>query len=365
MAHNDLFRDPFEKLITHEFSYDIVREASIAAAKLKGGGDYQDLTTLMAWNNSLRSALNDRSEKGMNRFITAMTEGAQNFGKEIAVNDAQKAFFKIADETTEINPYLEFAQQRRDLLEKMWRGHDAKVGEIQRIMTVTGENAAEYARRDIVTLFNNQVPAVQAFAHRGASDLSAATLGAENARTAAGKFAEKTGQAAEGVLNQAARSVEEVVQSARGTGAMKALGVGAAVAVGAGILFGSLRSPRKGQALAPPSGNRFRPEEKIGVDGHVPGEPEPGVMAPANPPRRIRPAPSGVRTVVVAPIGRTTELEVHMQADDRGRAAEASKIATRLATPAGNSHVSITYRDTTRLDSLRTKERIREAMDER
>jgi hypothetical protein len=54
-----------------------------------------------------------------------------------------------------------------------------------------------------------------------------------------------------------------------------------------------------------------------------------------------------------------------MQADDRGRAAEASKIATRLATPAGNPHVSITYRDTTRLDSLRTKERIREAMDER
>ena len=132
MAHNDLFRDPFEKLITHEFSYDIVREASIAAAKLKGGGAYQDLTTLMAWNNSLRSALNDRSEKGMNRFITAMTEGAQNFGKEIAVNDAQKAFFKIADEAAEINPYLAFAQQRRDLLEKMWRGHDAKVGEIQR-----------------------------------------------------------------------------------------------------------------------------------------------------------------------------------------------------------------------------------------
>ena len=116
-------------------------------------------------------------------------------------------------------------------------------------MTVTGENAAEYAKRDIVTLFNNQVPAVQAFAHRGASDLSAATLGAENARTAAGKFAQKTGQAAEGVFNQAARSVEEVVQSARGTGAMKALGVGAAVAVGAGILFGSLRSPRKGQAF--------------------------------------------------------------------------------------------------------------------
>jgi hypothetical protein len=54
-----------------------------------------------------------------------------------------------------------------------------------------------------------------------------------------------------------------------------------------------------------------------------------------------------------------------MLADDRGRAAEASKIATRLAAPAGNSHVSIIYRDTTRLDSLRTKERIREAMDER
>jgi hypothetical protein len=88
-------------------------------------------------------------------------------------------------------------------------------------------------------------------------------------------------------------------------------------------------------------------------------------MAPANPPRRIRPAQGGVRTAVVAPISRTTELEVHMQADDRGRAAEASKIATRLAAPAGNSHVSITYRDTTRLDSLRTKERIREAMDER
>ena len=375
MAHNDLFRDPFEKLVTHEFGYDIIREASIAAQKLKEGRAYQDLTSLMAWNNRLRTSLaGGKSGKGrnLNAFLDTMSEGAQNFGRTVPVNDAHRAIFNITaeHEAKGINPYYEFSKQKygRDLLTKEWEGYDSGVTELQRILSVNRENAAEYTRKPIVSVFNNKVPASRAFAERGSSaaDAAAAALGAENAGIAAdaGKFAGKAGAAAEGVANQVARSVAEVAKSARGTGAMKVLGIGAAVAAGAGLLFGSLRSPRKGQALAP-SGSRFRPEEKIGTDGGIPGEPETGAMAPANPPRRVRPARGNVRTAVVAPIGRSTELEVHLKAEDRGQAAEASKLAARFAAPAGNSHVSITYRDTTRLDSLRTKERIREAMDER
>lgn len=364
LLHNDLIKDPLERMTAHEFGYDVVREASIAAQKLKGGGAYQDLQTLMGWNNSIRSALNDRSEGGMRRFVSAMTEGAKNFGKYIDVNDAHRSFFdmdKVELVDGKINPYYEYARQT-EVLEKQWRGHNTDITQLQSILAASQEKAADYAKKDLVSLFNGYVPSANSYARRGSAWQVAEAIGAENAATADG-VATKARRAATGVADQAMRAADEVVHAARGTGALKTLGVGVAVAAGAGLLFGSLRSPRSGQALAP-SANAHRPEERVGVDGHAAGDPESGSLAPANPPRRVRPAQEGVRTAIVAPIRRTTDLEVHMKADDQGRAAEVSKLASRLAAPSGNSNVSITYRDRTRLNSLRTKTRIREAMDE-
>jgi hypothetical protein len=193
----------------------------------------------------------------------------------------------------------------------------------------------------------------------GVGQLTAeAFLGAENAASVA---ARRFGAAAEGVADQASRSVRSVAKAAMGHGGGKALMIGAGIAAGAGLLFGSLRSPRAGQALAP-SGNRYRPEDRIGVDGMIPGEPEAGAMAAANPPRTMVDGNRGVRTAVVAPMHHATNLEVRMRTDDRGRAHD---MATHLAqmSSSGDSHVTINYRDANRGNSLRSQERIRETLD--
>lgn len=107
------------------------------------------------------------------------------------------------------------------------------------------------------------------------------------------------------------------------------------------------------------SGNKYRPEERMGVSDHVPGEPVPGLMAPSTPPRRIIPARNNVRTSVVAPMGQTSDLSVRMRAEDQSRAAETARQIAQIP-GAGDSNVTINYRDRTKLRSLRTREKIRE-----
>jgi hypothetical protein len=164
--------------------------------------------------------------------------------------------------------------------------------------------------------------------------------------------------------DQAMKSGGRLVESMKGHGAGKALAIGAGVAVTAGLLLGSMHSPREGQALTPSheSVNAHRPEDRIGVNDSIPGEPVTGSMAPSRPVRTIRQAPQGVQTAVVAPMHAHTNTEVRMRSNDRSRAAEMARMASRLA-GRGSSNTVINYRNT-KSGSLRTRDKINDSLND-
>lgn len=134
-----------------------------------------------------------------------------------------------------------------------------------------------------------------------------------------------------------------------------ALGFGALAALGVAL------TPEKAPVatFSRASGNQYRPEDLIGTSDRAGGDPVSGLMAPANPPRRIQAAAGGVRTGVVAPIGQTSDLTVRLRATDRSRATETARQISQIP-GGGDTNVTINMRDRTRLNSLRTREKIRE-----
>jgi hypothetical protein len=376
LEHSSAFTDPFKRATMSDVMFDLVRQSVIAAQKLKKGTGFGNMAEIMGWNSEINKYLRQGSAGGKG-FTDTMMQGALLFGKPRDLMAEDREFFGMTDTDfaagRKINPYEEFIKRNQQDMYDVPASYDRRVAEIKRMSMLSDEAIAAYEGDIASKIGEDLLPIQQASLRHPAAEASAAGLGAKNAATAATEttvegvrsFAGKAGKAARGTANQAMSSAERILQAAHSESAGKVLALGAAVAAGAGILFGSIHSPREGQALAPESGNHFRPEEEIGVDGHIPGEPDAGAMAPANPPRRIRPAQQGVRTAVVAPMGRTTELEVRMKGEDRDRSAEAARLASRIAAPSGNSNTHVTYRDTTRLDSLRTRGKIREALDER
>jgi len=136
-----------------------------------------------------------------------------------------------------------------------------------------------------------------------------------------------------------------------------------ALGLGAMALMGSILSNRKTPmaTFSRRSSNKARPEEMMGVQDRIPGEPISGQMAPTNPPRRVIPGNAGVRTAVVAPLGQTSDITVKMKGADRSSAAETSRQIAAM-TGSGNTNVTINYRDRTKLRSLRTRENVREIL---
>jgi hypothetical protein len=63
-------------------------------------------------------------------------------------------------------------------------------------------------------------------------------------------------------------------------------------------------------------------------------------------------------------MGRDTDLEMTLKAENRDRATEVAKMASKLASQGGPSSVNINYRDSTKLKSLRTRQKIKDAMGE-
>lgn len=138
---------------------------------------------------------------------------------------------------------------------------------------------------------------------------------------------------------------------------------GGAMAVGLGALAAmsiSLTSHTPPTAsFSRSSGNKFRPEERMGVADNIPGEPVAGQMAPSAPPRRMVSGQPGVKTAVVAPMAQTSDLSVRMRAVDASRAAETARQISQIPN-GGDTNVTVNYRDRTKLRSLRTRERIRD-----
>lgn len=185
------------------------------------------------------------------------------------------------------------------------------------------------------------------------------TIGAIHGGRMADDVASKIGMISEHLINKG-RDAGASVTGRIGKifsehGGALALGLGSLAALGIAL------TPRTAPVatFSRSSGNKFRPEDRMGVADNIPGEPVPGQMAPSNPPRRMGVAVPGVRTAVVAPLDSTSDLSVRMRATDQSRAAETARQIAQIP-GSGHSNVTINYRDRTRIGSLRTREKIRE-----
>ena len=318
-------------------------QAAIYRQKRVGGKTF-GISEFMGESSKLRKSL--RNKLGANDFISTMRSGiVSSFG--------------------EASPILEhfnsLENEFRQLHTANFERGTSSVTEAARLLQMSGTKRDNYVG-PITSVMENHFPAQNAMANRGAK-IAAETAGEINSGIR--ETTRKVGNAASGFTDSAFRSAENVIREGRGKGVGKVLGIGLGVAAGAGLLFSSLHSPREGSFIPPvPSGNSHRPEERLGTDGEIPGEPVRGSMSPSNPPRVVHQPNRGINTAVVVPMGRDSDLEMTLKSDSRERSAEVAKMASRLAAQGGASNTNINYRDSTRLKSLRTRQKIRDAMDE-
>jgi hypothetical protein len=151
--------------------------------------------------------------------------------------------------------------------------------------------------------------------------------------------------------------------------AMPILAAGFGVAAVAGLLSTPIEDDasreRSPQAVAQVSGNRYRPDEKLGVPDRIPGEDVPG-SASDRPNIRVTPAEPQVRTAIVAPMRRTSDLEVRAKAPNREAAADVARAVARLSSSGGASNTTVNYVGgwRNRASKLRMRQELRERIDQ-
>ena len=300
----------------------------------------------------------------MTKAYTSIRAVKTSLGKRGGAESFEKAMrgFVSAFESEGVNPVAEHFEQLaskgyiKALHASAFEPGNEGVIKAAELMTMSGVKRDAFVG-DAVESMERYFPGSAALSHRGA-EMGAEAIGGLN--DAVRSTEQKVREAATGVINSTFRSAERVVEAGKSSKAGKVLAIGLGVAAAAGIMFSSLHSPREGGALA----GSLRPEVAMGTDGGVPGEPVEGSMSPGNPPRAVHAPKQGVMTSVVAPMGRDTDLEMTLKAENRDRATEVAKMASKLASQGGPSSVNINYRDSTKLKSLRTRQKIKDAMGE-
>ena len=389
LLHNEQITNTGQRQALAAHFYDIARETPIAAMKLKGDKSATyDLAKVRAMSQRLRDSLRTGGANGEHNFLESVRQLSRVYGKEEVYNAQdhagalslieydERGNFKGRIQTDKVNPLMRengrykvnvheaLVDQNLELFRKVHSGHTAQADRLLEQLTMMPEKAAA-SKRAVTEGLENAVASLQASSRvpAGASTATAA-LGEinEGIKQSAVRRARGVQNAAEHAYEQGMKSAGRVAESMKGHGAGKALAMGAAVAAGAGLLLGSMHSPREGQALTPShdSMNAHRPEERIGTEDSIPGEPVSGSMA-SRPPRTIRQASPGVQTAVVAPMHNQANLEVRMRSHDRDRAAEVARTTSRLSSGDGNSNTTVNYRNV-RSGALRTADKIRDLL---
>jgi hypothetical protein len=201
--------------------------------------------------------------------------------------------------------------------------------------------------------FEDMSPEIMAMFRKGAGGESAFV------KMARGVGGERAGSMAEnvadslGALNEALKDAWKTGKGSIGPAA-KVLGIGLGVAAFAGLATTAVRSS-----------NEHRPEERVGVADHVPGEPIAGARSSVNPKRRVLPARQDVRTAVVARVKQAVDLEVRAKAPDRSAQHEVAKLVERTAGGDGYTNVTVNrvggWRDS--VSKIRLRQQIRDELE--
>jgi hypothetical protein len=143
--------------------------------------------------------------------------------------------------------------------------------------------------------------------------------------------------------------------------AAKWIGAGvAAAAAAAGLMTAKPSFDRR------KSSNSLRPEEVAGTQDHIPSEPVSGSRSPSAPPRRTQEAPAVPRVSIITPVSSAVNLDVQLRGDNRQDSVEKLKLAARMSgsDSSRSGNFTVINRDDTRINSLRFKAKMREALDQ-
>lgn len=333
MARNPvLLRDPAAAARLNAITFGMIRQAPIAARKAHATFSME---TAMQKLGQLKRAVSNENPYASAEALqsTFLSLGKTLHGEDwVTKNEFQ---------------YLSSAKAAEDF--KQW--------------AVARTEKGRLAKQALTSSIRQDIPFEQQSASKNlerifASDIES-VLGPHHGGKAARESATMLGQTAE-FLAERGRATAETATGRIGRIFAEHSGK---MAIGLGVLagLGIALTPRR-PAIATfsrGSGNKFRPDERMGVADNIPGEPVPGEMAPSMPPRRIIAGSPGVRTGIVAPIAQTSDLSVHMRATDHSRAAETARQLAMIP-GSGATNVTVNYRDRTKLRSLRTRERIRQ-----
>jgi hypothetical protein len=269
------------------------------------------------------------------------------FGVASAEFDGERRTLRVGDE---FNLAAEIMRSGKGgaILEELVTKRNRGVDNLARLLT-KGEIGAEEGMRRLMRMGYGAPYLRGAFAgeHAGATSVSK-TIGLLN-------------DVLKGATGQVAREFKPAVP---------VLAAGFGVAAIAGLLSTPIeddatRERRPQQAVARVSGNRYRPEERLGVPDRIPGEDVPG-SASGRPNVRETVAAPQVQTAMVAPMRRTSDLEVRASAPNREAAADVARAVERLTPSGGSSNTTVNYVGgwRNRGSKLRMRQELREQIDQ-
>jgi hypothetical protein len=310
-----------------------IRQVPISASKNKQGFGEGDPRRL--WEQ-FQSALGDGDRAaGSERARDALEQILVGTGKKTILNDARE----VADAErifglTGLETKTEYNLGAKSLREG--RGASAIKDFVMNRSAQTDDLLEAFTKKKIKV--KEAISALENMGHGGLLEFQRTGRAADEAASITG--------ASLNILKDAARGI-----TSGGKSALPVLGVGLGVAAAAGYLGTSI------------SGNKHRPEETAGVADAPPGQPVEG--SHSNRPRvAMTAAPAQTKTAVVSPMAKNNDIEVQASAPNRSMAAEAAKMASKLATR-GVSNTTVNYLGGARerMSKLRMQQELREKLE--
>lgn len=325
LEENKNITDPYLKDDFSTFFFQAIKQGPISAAKLKGAQD-MDIVQALDIDAQLRQS---------------MKEGG-------TYNNFQSALRRLANaaDGEDAGAFHSFMNENEESLRAFHSGFDREsVNAAVEALTTPADKAYRAKRLGMSDqLFTYAQAASQTQEEARAAGAAGATASAETL----------------GMINTIKTAAEGVGREARSSKLGIILGAGVAAAAIAGIAITHLDRPVA--SFGRDSSSRYRSEEHAPSRNEVPQDGPTGTRAPARPPRSVQQAPATTQTTTVAPIGETRDLDVHLRSKDQQRAHRTATLMARMATD-GDSIVTINYRDQMKPKSLRTKERMRDALE--
>jgi len=337
-----------------------VRQTAISAGKGKMGVGAEPLAVLANLNKSI-----NQGEAGLDLFQQSMSMVARGTGFTGIYDQAAADVTGVGlEEARNIlgNESLQFGDEANNLLLWTKGGHGR---ESMRKLLASPNNLK--AKRLTSYLTRGEISVDDALEMSQIRDMSPEMIGgilkqrsssgvlhsmAESvAGESGGRMSDRVSRTL-GMLNEGAR---EGWSSAGKTlkPAGKVLAAGLGLAAIAGVM------------TATASSNKYRPEEEIGVNDQIPGEPVAGSRASVNPKRTEQPARPSPRTIVAANMRHAVDLEIRAKTPDHASSVEMAKNIQRFTDTGGVSNVTVQHSGGWQKSAskLRMQERIREELD--